>query len=107
MNPFKNMMQQAQMLQAQMAQAQDKLHELEVEGVSGGGLVRITLTGKGEAKRVNLDPSFLVASEKEILEDLLVAAINDGRTKVEEMTASEMGKITGDLKLPGGMKFPF
>ena len=107
MNPFKNMMQQAQMLQTQMAEAQNKLNELQVEGSSGGGLVHVTLTGKGEAKGVRLDPSLLVASEKEILEDLLVAAINDAKAKVEDMTAAEMGKITGDLKLPPGFKLPF
>ncbi|MGL4371910.1 MAG: YbaB/EbfC family nucleoid-associated protein [Alphaproteobacteria bacterium] len=107
MNPFKNVMQQAQVLQAQMAEVQKKLDHLEVEGASGGGLVSVKLTGKGEAKSVSIDASLLIASEKEILEDLLVAAFNDARTKTESLTSSEMAKVTGDLKLPGGLKFPF
>ncbi|MGL4426728.1 MAG: YbaB/EbfC family nucleoid-associated protein [Alphaproteobacteria bacterium] len=107
MNPFKNVMQQAQVLQAQMAEVQKKLDHLEVEGASGGGLVSVKFKGKGEVKSVSVDDSLLIASEKEILEDLLVAAFNDARMKAEALASSEMAKVTGDLKLPGGLKLPF
>lgn len=107
MNQFKNMMQQAQQLQAQMATVQQKLETMEVEGTSGGGLIKVKVTGKGEFKSLWIDPSLMKAEEKEVLEDLIVAAVNDGRTKAEALMGEEMAKVTGNMKLPAGLKLPF
>jgi DNA-binding YbaB/EbfC family protein len=102
-----NMMKQAQQLQKKMADAQEKLSLIEVEGVSGGGLVKVTATAKGEIKRINLDESLLKPEEKEITEDLIVAAINDAKQKGETAAQEEMKLVTGGLPLPPGMKLPF
>lgn len=102
-----NMLKEAQKLQSQMAELQAKLAEAEIEGVAGGGMVGVTLNGKGEVRRVKIDPSLVVPGEVEILEDLLVAAFNDARTKVEARMQEEMGKLTGGLGLPPGLKLPF
>lgn len=107
MTQFKNMMQQAQQLQAQMANMQQKLESLEVEATSGGGLVKMRMTGKGEAKSLQIDPSLLKLEEKEVLEDLIVACVNEARAKTESLAAEEMSKLTGNMKLPGGFKLPF
>lgn len=107
MTQFKNMMQQAQQLQAQMASVQQKLETLEVEGISGGGLIKMIITGKGEIKSLQIDPSLLKPEEKEVLEDLIVAAAHDGKSKSETLANEEMAKITGNMKLPGGFKLPF
>jgi len=101
------MMKQAQKMQAKVAEVQEKLGTLEVEGSSGGGLVKVTADGKGMIKGIKLDPKLLDPEEVEVLEDLVVAAVRDAQTKAEELTAEEMGKVTGGLKLPGGMKLPF
>jgi DNA-binding YbaB/EbfC family protein len=101
------MMKKVQQMQAQMAESQKKLETLEVEGASGGGLVKITATGKGTVKSVKIDPSLLDPKEVEVLEDLLVAAFLDTQSKAEELAAEEMGKVTGGLKMPAGMKLPF
>ena len=101
------MMKQAQEMQARMAEMQKRLESLEVTGQSGGGMVQVTLTGKGAARRVALDPKIVDAQEKEVLEDLVVAAINDARAKVEARMAEEMAKVTGGLNLPPGLKLPF
>lgn len=101
------MMKQAQKMQAKMAEAQEKLTALEVEGSSGGGLVRITADGKGTIKKVKVDPTLLDPQEGEVLEDLLVAALHDAQAKAEEKANEEMNKVTGGLKLPGNMKMPF
>lgn len=104
-----NLMKQAQQMQAKMAEMQEKLAAMEIEGAAGGGLVRATVSGKGEVKRIKIDKSLVDPNEVEMLEDLVVAAINDARGKVEAAAAEEMQKITGglDLNLPGGMKLPF
>ena len=102
-----NMMKQAQQLQQKMTEAQEKLNLIEVEGISGGGLVKVTATAKGEIKRVVLDNSIMKVEEKEITEDLIVAAINDAKQKGETAAQEEMKKITGGLPLPPGMKLPF
>ena len=102
-----NMMKQAQQLQQKMTEAQEKLNLIEVEGISGGGLVKVTATAKGEIKRVILDNSIMKVEEKEITEDLIVAAINDAKQKGETAAQEEMKKITGGLPLPPGMKLPF
>ncbi len=102
-----NMMKQAQELQKKMADAQEKLKSIEVEGVSGGGVVKVIATAKGEIKRIELDKSLLKPEDKEITEDLLVAAINDAKVKGEEAAQEEMKSVTGGLPLPPGMKLPF
>ena len=102
-----NMMKQAQQLQKKMADAQEKLKSIEVEGVSGGGLVKVIATAKGEIKRINLDESLLKPEYKEITEYLIVAAINDAKEKGETAAQEEMKSVTGGLPLPPGMKLPF
>jgi DNA-binding YbaB/EbfC family protein len=102
-----NMMKQAQQLQQKMAEAQEKLNLIEVEGISGGGLVKVTATAKGEIKRILLNDSLMKPEEKEITEDLIVAAINDAKQKGEVAAQEEMKNITGGLPLPPGMKLPF
>jgi len=101
------MMKKVQKMQAQMEESQKKLESIDVEGASGGGLIKITANGKGSIKKVKVDPTLLDPQEVEVLEDLLVAALLDTQAKVEEKAAEEMGKVTGGLKLPGGMKLPF
>ena len=102
-----NMIKQAQQLQKKMADAQEKLNDIEVECVSGGGVVKVTASAKGEIKRINLDESLLKPEDKEITEDLIVAAINDAKQKGEAAAQEEMKSVTGGLPLPPGMKLPF
>ena len=102
-----NMMKQAQQLQKKMAEAQDKLNEIEVVGSSGGGLVKVTATAKGNFKRITIEDSLMKGDEKEILEDLIIAAINDAKQKGENAAQEEMKSLTGGLPLPPGMKLPF
>jgi DNA-binding YbaB/EbfC family protein len=101
------MMKQAQQMQAKMAELQDKLAESEMTGAAGGGMVQVTMNGKGELRAVRIDPSLLSPADAEVLEDLIVAAANDAKTKVESHVAEEMQKLTGGLALPPGMKLPF
>ena len=101
------MMKQAQEMQARMTALQTQLESVEMSGASGGGMVQVTLTGKGEMRKVKIDKSLMVADETEVLEDLIVAATNDAKSRVEAHLADEMSKLTGGLKLPPGMKFPF
>lgn len=101
------LMKQAQQVQAKMAEMQEKLAAMEVEGAAGGGLVRATVTGKGELKRLKIEPSLVDPKEVEVLEDLIVAAINDARGKIDALAADEMKKLTGGIPLPPGMKLPF
>ena len=100
------MMKQAQEIQAKMATMQDELAGTEVSGSAGGGMVEVTLNGKAEARKVRIDPSLVDPSECEVLEDLIVAAFNDAKVKVESHVAERMAEITGGLKLPPGMQFP-
>jgi DNA-binding YbaB/EbfC family protein len=97
----------AQTIQAQMEQAQAGLDKIEVEGVSGGGLVKVRATAKGRILGVAIDDSLMVASEKQMLEDLIAAAINDCRTKADTASNAEMQKLTQGLPLPPGFKMPF
>jgi nucleoid-associated protein EbfC len=106
-NNLGQMLKQAQQMQARMAEMQERLASIEVTGVSGGGLVQVTLSGKGEVKRIKLDKSAVDPAEAEVLEDLIVAAFNDARARVERHVAEETEKLTGGLKLPPGMKLPF
>ncbi len=101
------MMKKAQAMQAKLADAQEELARLEVEGQSGGGMVRITLTGKGEMKAIRLDPSLLTPADKEMAEDLIVAAYADARAKADRAAAEKMQRLTAGLPLPPGMKLPF
>ena len=100
------LMKQAQAMQENMKRAQDEIALLEVEGASGAGLVKITMTGKHEVKRVVIDPS-LLAEDKDMLEDLVAAAFNDGLRRAEALSTEKMGKLTAGMPLPPGMKFPF
>ncbi|HEX2525078.1 MAG TPA: YbaB/EbfC family nucleoid-associated protein [Geminicoccus sp.] len=102
-----NMLKEAQKLQAKMGEMQQKMADMEIEGGAGAGLVAVTLNGKGEMRRIKIDPSLLVPDDVEILEDLVVAAVNDAKAKIEEQMQGEMQKLTGGLSLPPGMKLPF
>ncbi len=104
---FGNMMKQAQQLQKKMSEAQEKLNQIIVEGTSGGGLIKISATAKGEFKKIQIDASLIKSDEKDILEDLIIAAMNDAKTKGEEAAQEEMKSVTGGLPLPPGMKLPF
>jgi DNA-binding YbaB/EbfC family protein len=101
------LMKQAQEMQAKMAEMQSQLEALELTGASGGGMVQMTLNGKGDLKQIKIDKTLLVPEEVEVLEDLIVAAFNDARAKVSAHAEQEMQKLTGGLQLPGGMKLPF
>ena len=107
MNNFNNMIKQAQDLQKKMAEAQEKVETLEAEGISGGGIVKITINGKNNVTSVNIDETAIDKNEKEILEDLIVAAFNDARDKIQRKIADEMSSLTGGIKLPPGMKLLF
>ena len=97
----------AETVQKQMGDAQNTLDKIEVEGVSGGGLVRIKATAKGRILSVSIDDSLVVPSEKQMLEDLVAAAFNDARTKADAASSEEMAKMTQGLPLPPGFKLPF
>jgi len=101
-----NLMKQAQEMQANMQKAQEEIASLEVTGESGGGMVKVTMTGKYEARRVSIDDS-LLSDDKDMLEDLVAAAINDAAHKVEATTQERMSGLTNGLNLPPGMKLPF
>jgi hypothetical protein len=102
-----NMLKQAQQMQTRMAEMQAKLEATEVEGQAGGGMVKVKLTGKGDLRRVSIDPSLMAADDREVLEDLIVAAHADAKQKVEATMAEEMQKATAGMGLPAGLKLPF
>ncbi|HEX7108447.1 MAG TPA: YbaB/EbfC family nucleoid-associated protein [Aestuariivirga sp.] len=102
-----DMMKQVQAMQSKMADMQAKLEAATVTGQSGGGLVKVTLTGKGTMTALHVDASLLKEDEKEILEDLIVAAHADAKAKSEALMAEEMKSVTGGMSLPPGMKLPF
>lgn len=97
----------AETIQKQMGEAQTKLDSLEVEGMSGGGLVKVRATAKGRILGVSIDETLLVPSEKQMVEDLVAAAFNDARTKADALSNEEMGKMGAGLPLPPGFKLPF
>ncbi len=101
------MMRQAQEMQAKMAELQEQLAATEVTGVSGGGMVRVITNGKGEMRSVKIDPALVDTDEIGVLEDLIVAAVNDARSKAEAASAERMRELTGGLALPPGFKLPF
>lgn len=101
------LMKQAQEMQARMTEMQAQLENLEVTGTAGGGMVSAVLSGKGALKKISIDPSLLDPSDVEVIEDLIVAAHNDAKSRLEERVSEEMAKITGGLPLPPGFKLPF
>lgn len=107
MKDIMGMMKKAQEMQAKIGEMQAELENATVEGQAGGGMVAVTLSGKGEMKGLKIDPSLLNPEEAEILEDLLMAAHADARKKAEEMSASKMQEMTAGLPIPPGMKLPF
>lgn len=104
---FQKMMQQAQQMQKKLADAQEKVGTMEAEGASGGGMVKIVMTGKGEAKKVTIDPKIVDPTDVEMLEDLVKAAINAAKESAEKLANEEMSKVTSGMPLPPGFKMPF
>jgi nucleoid-associated protein EbfC len=107
MQNLEDLMKMAQEAQNKLMQAQEDLDKIEVEGVSGGGMVRIRASAKGRIIAVDIDESLLAPSEKQMLEDLVAAAINDARTKADLAAQESMKNVTGGLQLPPGFKMPF
>ncbi|WP_431282044.1 YbaB/EbfC family nucleoid-associated protein [Humitalea sp. 24SJ18S-53] len=105
MKNLANMMKQAQQMQGKMQEMQAKLDAMVVEGQAGGGMVKVTLSGKSDLKRVAIDPSLM--DDREVLEDLIIAAHADAKQKVEAAMASEMQNATAGMNLPAGLKLPF
>ena len=104
MKDLMKMMKQAQEIQGRIQQMQEDLASLQMEGQSGGGLVKVTLNGKMEARAVKLDPSLLKPEDAEMLEDLILAALQDAKVKVEQASQAKMQELTGGLPLPPGLK---
>lgn len=107
MKNLAGLMKQASQMQAKMTEMQAKLEAMEIEGSAGAGMVTVTLSGKGDMKRVKVDPKLADPAEMEMLEDLVVAAHADAKRQIEAAMAQEMEKVTGGMQLPGGMKLPF
>ena len=107
MNNMSQIMKQAKAMQEKMAEMQKKIEETEIEGSSGGGAVKIVMNGKHEVKNLFIDPSIVNSNEKEILEDLIIAALNDVNKKIAENTNDQLGSISGGMGLPPGLKLPF
>jgi DNA-binding YbaB/EbfC family protein len=104
MKDLMKMMKQAQEIQGRLQQMQEDLTSLQVDGQSGGGLVKVTLNGKMEARAVKIDPSLLKPEDAEMLEDLILAAFQDAKAKVEQLSQAKMQELTGGLPLPPGLK---
>ena len=107
MKDMAKLFQQAQEMQARMGEMQAKMAEMEARGVAGGGMVAVTLNGQNQMRRVEIDPSLLRPEEAEILEDLITAAHNDAKSRLDALLQQEMSKLTGGIKLPPGFKLPF
>ena len=101
-----NMMKQAQKMQEDMKKAQEEVAAMEVEGQAGGGMVKVLMNGRHELRKVELDDS-LMSDDKEMIEDLLAAAVNDAVRKIEQQSSERMSGVTAGMNLPGGMKLPF
>ncbi|MDG2242313.1 MAG: YbaB/EbfC family nucleoid-associated protein [Rhodospirillaceae bacterium] len=101
------LMKQAQEMQQKMGEMQERLAEIEVDGSSGAGMVSVTLSGKSDMRSIKIDSTLLKPDEAEVLEDLIVAATNDARARLETKTQEEMSRVTGGLNIPPGMKLPF
>jgi|TARA_B100001175_G_scaffold178720_1_gene151841 nucleoid-associated protein EbfC len=106
MTDFTNLLSQAKQMQEKMKEAQESLKKIEAEGVSGGDKVKVIMTGDGELKKIFIEDSLLKES-KEIIEDLIVAAHNNAKSKLKQKTSEEISKVTGGISLPPGFKFPF
>ncbi len=106
MQDFTNLISQAKKMQEKMKETQEALKKIEVEGISGGNAVRVTMNGDGELKKISLEDTLLKES-KEIVEDLIVAAHNDAKSKLKKKTSEEISKVTGGVDLPPGFKLPF
>ena len=104
MKDIMGMMKKVQEVQSRMAALQEELETIEVQGASGGGMVAVSMTAKGAVKSIAIDDSLMVKEEKDILEDLIVAAVNDARVKAERATQEKMSSITAGLPIPPGMK---
>jgi len=107
MKNMAKMMQQAQKMQSKMQEFQDGLAELEIYGASGAGMVNVVISGKGDLKKIDIDPSIVDPEDKEVLEDLIVAAMSDAKSKMETEVNQRMSEITGGMELPPGMSLPF
>ena len=107
MKNLAGLMKQASQMQAKMAEMQAKMEALEVEGSAGGGMLRVTITGKSVLKRVHIDPKLIDPAEAEMLADLIVAAHADAKRKLDDIQAAEMQDATGGIALPDGFKLPF
>jgi nucleoid-associated protein EbfC len=105
-NGFGNIVKQAQKMQENLQKAQDEISNIEVTGESGAGLVRVTMTGRHDVKRVDIDPG-LMSEDKQMLEDLLAAAVNDANRRIETVTKEKMSDFTAGMGLPPGVKLPF
>ena len=101
------LMKQAQAMQENLKRAQEEIGKLEVTGSAGGGMVKVTLTGRHETRRVEIEPSVISADDKDMLEDLIAAAFNDAANKVTEISAQKMADVQGGMSLPPGFKMPF
>lgn len=104
---IQKMMKQAQQMQQKIQDLQAEAETKEFEGTSGGGMVKATMNGKGVALKLNVDASLVNAEEKDMMEDLIIAAFNDAKGKSEQMMEQEMASVTGGMGLPSGMKLPF
>ncbi|MGY2732908.1 YbaB/EbfC family nucleoid-associated protein [Sphingomonas glacialis] len=107
MKSIEDIMAMAQNVQAELTKAQDGLDKIEVEGAAGGGLVKVRASAKGRIIGIEIDPSLLQPSEKQMVEDLVVAAFNDAKVKADAASGAEMAKMTSGIPLPPGFKLPF
>ncbi|MFL2660722.1 MAG: YbaB/EbfC family nucleoid-associated protein [Alphaproteobacteria bacterium] len=107
MNDMSQIMKQAKAMQEKMAEMQKKLEDAEIEGISGGGAIKVIMSGKHDLKKIDIDPTLIKADEKEVLEDLIIAAINDATTKISEHMNNQLGSLSGGMGLPPGIKLPF
>ena len=107
MKDIMGLMKQAKQMQEKMEVAKAKVADLVAEGVSGGGMARLVLSGEGHMQSINIDPSMIIADEAEILEDLIIAAYHDAKVKLDQKQAETMQDAMGDMQLPEGMKLPF
>jgi hypothetical protein len=107
MKNLAGLMKQAQQMQSKMEEMQTRLQALEMTGEAGAGLVKVTLNGKNDLRRIKIDPKLIDPADAEMLEDLILAAHRDARAKIDAVSAEEMQKVTGGMQLPPGMKLPF
>ncbi len=107
MKNLAGLMKQAQQMQSKMEEMQSRLQTMEIVGEAGAGMVRVTMNGKGDLRGIRIDPKIVDPADTEMLEDLILAAHRDAKTRIEAVAAEEMQKVTGGLNLPPGMKLPF